>query len=643
MCGIHGEFAFSGNVDLPRAEARLARLARRGPDGFGIGFGDFRGDALRLTMNETPPAGSAGNAFLGHRRLSIVDLSDAALQPMATADGNYVLLFNGEIYNAAELRPVLEARGHRFVTHHSDTEVLLRAFVEWGERCLPYFVGMFAFAVYCRRERKVFLARDRIGQKPLYYRMSREGFGFSSELTALAVGERERAALDREALAQYLMFGYVPDPRSILAGIAKLPPAHCAWVDLEARTFHARPYWDVAVRPASEDETAPPLEWRRRVHDALEKAVARRLIADVPIGVFLSGGIDSTLIAKMIAKHHDGGIRAYTAEFAARSSERRWAEQAAERYKLDLSVTLIDLDAAPRYHEVLDALDEPYDGGSALASFDLFRGAVGGVKVMLTGDGGDELFAGYARYQRYAKRARAIERLRAFGPAALGLDLLGRGLGAFAGSRRAGALARGRYLLAHLLTDGHLGALDLLREPPERWDSVLAFAPALLDGPQTSAVRAAQYLELKTILPGRMLFKLDRCSMAWSIEGRSPFMDHELVELAFRTPESMLIAEDGGKRVLRDILLDDFDAGFVNRRKTGFFNPLSRWLAGPEGPKLLGRIADPAARLYRYLDYERVQRAHPEIRAGFRGGRAAPLWRLVALEHYLEASAGFVG
>jgi asparagine synthase (glutamine-hydrolysing) len=355
MCGIHGEFAFSGNVDLPRAEARLARLARRGPDGFGIGFGDFRGDALRLTMNETPPAGSAGNAFLGHRRLSIVDLSDAALQPMATADGNYVLLFNGEIYNAAELRPVLEARGHRFVTHHSDTEVLLRAFVEWGERCLPYFVGMFAFAVYCRRERKVFLARDRIGQKPLYYRMSREGFGFSSELTALAVGERERAALDREALAQYLMFGYVPDPRSILAGIAKLPPAHCAWVDLEARTFHARPYWDVAVRPASEDETAPPLEWRRRVHDALEKAVARRLIADVPIGVFLSGGIDSTLIAKMIAKHHDGGIRAYTAEFAARSSERRWAEQAAERYKLDLSVTLIDLDAAPRYHEVLDA------------------------------------------------------------------------------------------------------------------------------------------------------------------------------------------------------------------------------------------------------------------------------------------------
>jgi asparagine synthase (glutamine-hydrolysing) len=172
---------------------------------------------------------------------------------------------------------------------------------------------------------------------------------------------------------------------------------------------------------------------------------------------------------------------------------------------------------------------------------------------------------------------------------------------------------------------------------------VLAFAPALLDGPQTSAVRAAQYLELKTILPGRMLFKLDRCSMAWSIEGRSPFMDHELVELAFRTPESMLIAEDGGKRVLRDILLDDFDAGFVNRRKTGFFNPLSRWLAGPEGPKLLGRIADPAARLYRYLDYERVQRAHPEIRAGFRGGRAAPLWRLVALEHYLEASAGFVG
>jgi asparagine synthase (glutamine-hydrolysing) len=642
MCGIHGEFSFEARVDLPRACARLSRLARRGPDGFGIGFGDFRGGDFHLHMNAEPPP-SAGNAFMGHRRLSIVDLSDAALQPMATADGNHVLLFNGEIYNAAELRPLLAARGHRFVTDHSDTEVLLHAFVEWGEKCLERFVGMFAFAVFCRRERKLFLARDRIGQKPLYTRLTREGFCFSSELTALAEGEAERFAIDRDALAQYLIFGYVPDPRSILAGIRKLPPAHFAWVDLEARTISERPYWDVGVAPSEEDELAPPLEWRQRVHDALERAVARRLVADVPIGVFLSGGIDSTLVAKMIAKHHDGGIRAYVAEFEARADERKWSELAARRYGLDLAVTSIDLDAAPRYGEVLDALDEPYDGGSALASFDLFRGAVGHVKVMLTGDGGDELFAGYERYQRYARRARAIERLRALGPAALALDFLGRGLGAFASGRRVGALARGRFLLAHLVSYGNVDALGLLREPPERWESALSFVQPLLEAKQTSAMHAAQYLELKTILPGRMLFKLDRCSMAWSIEGRSPFMDHELVELAFRTPESMLIASGAGKRVLRDILLEDFDESFVERQKTGFFNPLGRWFAGPEGPKLLARIADPAAALYRFLDYERVQRAHPEIRGGFRGANARRLWRLVALEHYLEKSAGFAG
>ncbi len=643
MCGIHGEFAFAAPLDVTRAIARLNRLSHRGPDGFGLGLGDFHGGAFDLHMNERPAAERAAgaNAFLGHRRLSIVDLSDAALQPMATADGAYVLVFNGEIYNAASLRPELEARGHRFVTDHSDTEVLLHAFVEWGERCLERFVGMFAFAVYCRRERKVFLARDRIGQKPLYYQLTPAGFVFSSELSALAFGASERFALDRDALAQYLIFGYVPDPRSIFAGVKKLAPAHCAWLDLEARTLVERPYWDVRPAPPEGEGEGSPLDWRRRVAEALERAVERRLVADVPLGVFLSGGIDSTLVARMIAKHHDGGIRAWTADFVSTPSERRWAEAAAQRYGLELDVTLIDLDAAPRYREVLDAFDEPYDGGSAAASFDLFRGAEGRVKVMLTGDGGDELFAGYARYQRYQARARAIERLRAFGPLALGLDIVGRGIGAFARGRRAAALARGRYLLSHLISDGNLDMLGLLRQAPDRWDAPLAFVQPLLDGPQSSAIRAAQYLELKTILPGRMLFKLDRCSMAWSIEGRSPFMDHELVELAFRTPEALLVSGGAGKRVLRDLLLEDFDAGFVEREKTGFGNPLRRWFEGPEGPKLLARIADPAAAIYRHLDAKRTAAAFPALHSGFRGANAQMLWRLVALEHFLERSADF--
>jgi asparagine synthase (glutamine-hydrolysing) len=620
--------------------ARLERLSQRGPDGFGIGVGDHRGGRFELFMNQPPAAEHASaTAFLGHRRLSIVDLSDAALQPMATADGAYVLVFNGEIYNAAALRPELEARGHRFVTDHSDTEVLLHAFVEWGEHCIERFVGMFAFAVFCRRERKLFLARDRIGQKPLYYRLTPEGFTFSSQLDALAFGASERFAIDAEALAQYLMFGYVPDPRSILAGVRKLRPAHCAWLDLATGRFEERPYWDVQPAPPDGEGEGTPLDWRRRVGAALERAVERRLVADVPLGVFLSGGVDSTLVARMIAKHHDGGIRAFTADFLGTPSERRFAEAAARRYGLELSVTLIDLDAASRYREVLGAFDEPFDGGSAAASFDLFRGARGHVKVMLTGDGGDELFAGYDHYRSYRARAGAIERLRRVGPLALGLDLLGRGLGAFARGRQIGALARGRYLLAHLIGGRSLDMLALLREAPARWESALDFVAPLLDAPQSSAVRAAQYLELKTILPGRMLFKLDRCSMAWSIEGRSPFMDHELVELAFRTPESLLLSEGGGKRVLRDLLLEDFDESFVERKKTGFGNPLRRWFEGPEGPNLLARITDPGAALYRHLDVERVAAAFPALRGGAGGPDAQLLWRLVVLEHFLERNA----
>lgn len=637
MCGIYGEVHFDGRVDIDDSLRRLNLMRHRGPDGWGVAAGNFRSGMITVVHNRRPTAeeAPAPNLLLGHRRLTIIDLSDAALQPMSTQDAEYLLVFNGEIYNFSEIKEVLLARGHSFRTDHSDSEVLLLAFAEWGEQCLERLRGMFAFAVYCRSAKKIFLARDRIGQKPLYFQLARDRFTFASELWPIAAQMDVRFEIDRDALAQYLLLGYVPHPASILTGVQKLEPGHFAWVDLEARRISKHIYWDIDLsdRDLEPDRT----QWERLVHAELETAIRYRLISDVPLGLFLSGGIDSTLVAKFASETMGSQVRAYNADYRQKlHSEREWSEAVAAHYDIDMRTTMIDLEAAQRHQEIIDVLDEPFDGGSSPASYEMFRQAYGETKVILTGDGGDEVFAGYNRYHQFQRRVclgKNLCRLRADGL----LRALGQRFGPV--RRRVGSLEdllRGEYLIHYLTLRHDPSVVSLLKEPPGDWRALFAFIAPLFEMPRNTSIRALQYLDLKTILPGRMLFKLDRFSMAWGIEGRSPFMDHGLVQLAFRMPEQHAVDSRGGKRILKDMLRRDLGHRFAYRKKKGFGNPLNYWFRGPAAPQLLATVRDPGAFLYRYLDFDRVARRFSAVREEYDGRNPRSLWRLVVLARYLE-------
>ncbi len=636
MCGIYGEVHFDGRVDIDESIQRLHRLRHRGPDGWGVAVGDFRSKSTTVAHNREPevPAGFIPNLLLGHHRLTIIDLSDSALQPMSTQDEEYHLVFNGEIYNHAEIKKDLLSRGHTFRTDHSDTEVLLLAFAEWGEQCLQRLRGMFAFAIYCRTAKKLFIARDRIGQKPLCFQFTRDRFTFASELWPIAAQPDIDVDIDRGALAQYLLLGYVPHPATILSGIQKLEPGHFAWIDLDARQMSRHKYWDLDLSDL--DSRPDRREWEHLVRAELETSVRYRLIADVPLGLFLSGGIDSTLITKLVSEASSTQTRAYHADFRQKNfSEREWSEVAAMHYHIDMRTTMIDLEAARRYEEFIDVLDEPFDGGSSPASYEMFRRASGETKVILTGDGGDELFAGYDRYYQFQQRAALGKTLRKARLSGL-LELLGRAFQpVHRHIKRLPSLFTDEHVLDYLALHNDPTAVSLLNEPPGDWRALFGFMGPLLDMQPTS-IRALQYLELKTTLPCRMLFKLDRNSMAWSIEGRSPFMDHKLVELAFRIPETHTVDFRGGKRVLKDILRRDLGNRYVYRRKKGFGNPLDYWFTGAAAPQILATVRDPDALLYEYLDFDRVASRITAIKTEYDGSQPRLLWRLVVLARYLE-------
>ncbi|MGH8643704.1 MAG: asparagine synthase (glutamine-hydrolyzing) [Gammaproteobacteria bacterium] len=631
MCGIYGEFSLGGVINVASAHTRLNRLAHRGPDGWGVAVGNLRAGTMALSHNSLKKAPEKTDFMLGHRRLSIIDLSDAALQPMAV--GDYVIVFNGEIYNFAEIKPKLVQLGHDFTTDHSDTEILLHAFIEWGERCLSRLRGMFAFAVLCRRERRLFLARDRIGQKPLYYELAPTGFAFASQLTALP---GKQHTVDPVSLSRYLLFGYVPDPGTIFNGPKKLPPAHYAWVNLDRGSIELYRYWDL---PASVDPHMNVRECEANIREALANAVDSQLVSDVPYGLFLSGGIDSTLVTKMAAERSGRRQQAYFANIQPRgTNEWPWIARAAEYYRIDVYPTPVNLATANRFEEIIDVADEPFDGGSAVASYELYRGVVGRAKMVLTGDGGDELFGGYNRYRSFQKRTIPVSKVRGGKCGARFMDRLS-GLN-FRSLRGIRDLLGGHYLADYLCQRARLSLLDLLQDPVRDWHDLLGFVEPVLATYDGADLRAVRALDLKTILPGRMLFKVDRFSMVFGIEARSPFMDHELVELAFRTPDHFLVDRSEGKKPLKSILSKDLGQEFLRQPKTGFGNPLKLWFTDPSARnRLLNVLNDTSAAIWRFLRRDRVLARFSIVDGQGDVQDVTALWRLVVLARYLERHA----
>lgn len=583
MCGIAGIFELGAArpaVDLAAAARRMAdTLAHRGPDG---------GDAWA-----EPESGIA----LGHRRLSIIDLSETGAQPMHSADGRYVIVYNGEVYNFQELRVELEGRGHRF-RGHSDTEVMLAACVEWGpERAVARFTGMFAFALFDRQSRTLRLVRDRIGVKPLYWTVAEGTLLFGSELRALMAHPKFRKEVDREAIAAVVRYSYVPGPATVFKNVSKLP-AGCILTAHAGAESVIQPYW--RLLDAIGAERNAPMSFADatdRLDQIVRDAVTHRLIADVPIGAFLSGGVDSSSVVAHMQAASSRPVRTFTIGFAnAEFDETAYARDIARHLGTDHTEVVLEPDAAlDLVRQAADWFDEPFADSSQLPSYLVAKITRQHVTVALSGDGGDEMFGGYPKYAmleriwRYA--GTLAPPLRAgFGRCLGGLpEPLLRGLAAFLDAERAERIGeKVRRLGAALAAkdaDHAVLALDEVGLDPH---CVMNAAGTLKLAPVPELARAVpdfasrmQIMDMLTFLPDDIMTKVDRCSMAVSLEAREPLLDHALVEFVWSLPPEAKRGDGRPKALLRAMLGRYIPGRLIERPKRGFLIPLGEWLSGP--------------------------------------------------------------
>jgi asparagine synthase (glutamine-hydrolysing) len=627
MCGIAGIFHpdVPKPVDPARVEAMTAILAHRGPDGGGIW--------------------TAPGIGLGHRRLSIIDLSDAAAQPMLANDGQLAISYNGEIYNFREVRAELEAKGHRFRTE-SDTEVILAAWLQWGPDCLSRLNGMFAFALYDAARDALFVARDRLGVKPLFYAELSDGaLIFASELKGLLAHPLMRRAPSPQAIEDYFAYGYVPDDASIVEGVKKLPAGHYLLV----RRGHPMPrpvqWWDVDF---SNPVRGPLKALEEEMVARLEAAVRSRMVADVPLGAFLSGGVDSSAVVAFMAEASRGAVETCSIGFTeADHDETRYAAQVAALFATNHRSRIVASDDFGLIDTLADAFDEPFADASALATYRVSELAREKVKVSLSGDGADEAFAGYRRYRLFV----AEERARALLPGPIG--------------RAAGALGdlypkldwapqflRAKTTLQALgQGSGEAYARGVGVTPPALRRQVFTaplhghvaeerYVRAMNEAPARDALSRAQYADLKIWLPGDILTKVDRASMAVSLEAREPLLDHRLIEFAAGLPADLRLRGGTGKWLMKRALASRLPKEILHRRKMGFVTPVSAWFRGPLAAEADAIARSAALAETGWFDAEAIAtlvRAHKSGRADH--GRL--LWQLLMLEKSLRRVFGF--
>jgi asparagine synthase (glutamine-hydrolysing) len=585
MCGITGFWQKDDAVESSVIQKMTNVMAHRGPDDAGTWLDENAGLAL------------------GHRRLSILDLSPAGHQPMLSPCGRYALVYNGEIYNHSDLRNGLEEDfgGHQY-RGHSDTEVLLVALMHWGvENTLARLNGMFAFAFWDRHERSLFLARDRMGIKPLYYGQHNGVFLFGSELKALTAHPAWRGEVDRDALALYLRHNCVPSPWSIYKGIFKLPPAHFVVVRDNGRNVSSpQCYWNLAeIAEQGSGSKHKSVEQLTSELDALlNDAVKKRMLADVPLGTFLSGGIDSTLVTALMQAQSDTPVRTFSIGVHCNEMDEARHAKAVAGYlgtdHTELYVTSREaMEVVPRLSVMWD---EPFADSSQIPTFLVSQLARRYVTVSLSGDGGDELFAGYNRHivgpEIWNKAERLplllrrllgwgigslarydVERLRRYLPQRMAVSNLAYRLDKLAGALNASnGQAFYKDLASHWKDPGSLVLGG--KEP----DTLLDKLDAMPDLPGLR--EQMMYLDQKTYLPDDILTKLDRASMAVSLEARVPLLDHRVVEFAWRVPSEFTYRNGQGKWLLRQVLYRYVPRKIMDRPKQGFGIPIKEWLCG---------------------------------------------------------------
>lgn len=600
-------------------------LGHRGPDGAGSWLAP------------------SGRCALAHTRLKVIDL-ETGDQPMGTHDGRLHVVFNGEIYNFLELRGQLEARGHRFLTR-SDTEVLLHGYREWGEALPERLEGMFAFALWDDGDRTLFLSRDRAGEKPLFLYRARAGLAFASEVGALLRSPLGRPGFRPRGLAPYLALGYTPGRETLLEDVSRLPPATSWRVDSRGWVRERR-YWRWQVRPQPTSTTAA----RRRIRRLLTRAVESRLVADVPMGAYLSGGVDSAAVVGLMSRARTDQVRTFSVGFDDPVyDESTWARISAEAF----GTRHTHIPLQPPEPGIVDDLvrvhGEPFADSSAIPVYLLSRVARSEVTVALTGDGGDELFAGYARLSmaswaeglpRWALLLAA--RAGALLPAGRSFRSVGRRARRLVAAMRsmpeepllalAGALGPE---LKTLLRDDRVpvpGASELVRRGRGEWGPT----------PGMSPLSRALSLNFETYLPGDLLVKADRASMAHGLELRAPFLDTDLMEAAGALPDGMRVRLGRRKAILKEAVDDLVPREILHRPKRGFGVPLASWFRGPWRTLLEDRLLERDGPLWDWIRRDAVRSMVDDHLTG-RADRSHGLWTLLTLHVWMEALAGVGG
>ncbi len=619
MCGIAGYFrAGRSGTSSPLAEHRLIEqmcdvITHRGPDDAGYHV--------------------EGGLAIGMRRLSIIDVATGH-QPISNEDGSVWIVFNGEIYNFAELRATLVARGHSFKTH-SDTETIVHLYEEEGEQCVERLRGMFGFAIWDRRQNKLFIARDRTGKKPLHYTMTGGAFVFGSEIKSLLQFPGLERNPNLEAISDYLTFGYVPDPATAFQGIHKLPPGHTLTFQDGRITTHC--YWDFNYEGNAQAPEQPENYYVERLRELIDEAVRVRLVSEVPLGAFLSGGVDSSTVVAMMARATEQPVKTFSIGFSeANFDELKYARLTAERYKTDHHEFIVTPDVCRLVEEIVWHHDEPFADASSIPTYVVSKLAREHVTVVLSGDGGDELFGGYERYlihqgrngfeqiPRWFRRGVMLPLSRILPRAAYGKQFL-----------RNVSLDGGARFVDSLSYFGDTAKRNLLAGSMQKRlngrNSSAAFEQIFDIPVSTSQIDRLLYLDSKTYLPGDILTKVDRMSMAHSIEARVPLLDSKLIEFVQTIPASLKLRGKTTKHILKLAMSDLIPGEIINRPKMGFGVPLKKWLNNELREMLHDTLTDQRARERGLLNPRAVRDLLNEHGRG-RRDNSLHLWGLLTLE-----------
>ncbi len=617
MCGIAG---FVTRVPGSPPDSLLTRMTdairHRGPDASGCYRDPY--------------------AALGHRRLSIIDVRDGQ-QPMSNEDGALWIIYNGEIFNHADLRPALERAGHRYRTR-CDTETILHAYEEYGPDCVTRFRGMFAFAIWNKNTRTLFCARDRLGKKPFYYYWDGRLFAFASEIKALLEHSAISPRFEESLLSEYLNFGYCSGEQTLFSGIRKLMPGH--WLRLTPDQFETKPYWELPCPVGQASANRDEQSWIAECRTRLEEAVRTRLMSDVPLGMFLSGGVDSSAIAALMKPMSSGPVKTFAVGYREQAfSELSYARQVAEKIGTEHHEVVVGredfFNALPQliWHE-----DEPIVWPSSVSLYFVSRLAAEQVKVVLTGEGSDELFGGYARYRFYLLNQRLLQAYRAI-PRPI-RDSIRTGIAGsplLSGNIRRklqhSVVGRGESLEA-LYLDNFYSAFSgaeqqhLLNAPLDgAYDSFLHYWN---EQPRASLLARMLYADQKTYLV-EQLKKHDQMSMACSIESRVPFLDHHLIEFAATVPDRMKLRGGEGKYILKRAVEDILPREIVYRKKMGFPTPLRQWLRESSADALIAQLHDRDGLLAPYIDFTYLNDLLARHKSGLEDATDR-IWRLLNLQ-----------